>query len=504
MLVACSGGPDSLALAAATGFVAPRLGWRAGAVVVDHGLQDESAQVAARAADQCRDLGLAPVLVRSVEVGGDGGPEAAARTARYAALDSAAAALDATVVLLGHTLDDQAEQVLLALARGSGPRSLAGMPARRGIYRRPFLDLRRATTTAACDAQGLAPWHDPTNSTGTGRRTRVRTEVMPLLTDVLGPGVTLALARTADLLRDTAEALDHAAAALLAGTDGAVPVETLAEAPAAVRRAALRAMAVEAGSPAGSLGVQHVAAVEALVLDWHGQGPVHLPGAVLARRDCGRLRVGPSATSTGPASSGRTGPAPTDGEGTPVDAADVGDDLEQVLLTEDQLHQRLDEMAAEIDADYAGDGLLLVGVLKGAVMVMADLARRLHLPVHMDWMAVSSYGSGTKSSGVVRILKDLDTDLTGQHVLIVEDVVDSGLTLSWLLANLRSRGPASVAVAALLRKPDAAKVDLDVRYVGFDIPNDFVVGYGLDYDQRYRNLPFVATLAPHVYTSRRP
>ncbi len=183
-----------------------------------------------------------------------------------------------------------------------------------------------------------------------------------------------------------------------------------------------------------------------------------------------------------------------------MDAADVGDDLEQVLLTEDQLHQRLDEMAAEIDADYAGDDLLLVGVLKGAVMVMADLARRLHLPVHMDWMAVSSYGSGTKSSGVVRILKDLDTDLTGQHVLIVEDIVDSGLTLSWLLANLRSRGPASVAVATLLRKPAAAKVELDVRYVGFDIPNDFVVGYGLDYDQRYRNLPFVATLAPHVYS----
>ena len=199
-----------------------------------------------------------------------------------------------------------------------------------------------------------------------------------------------------------------------------------------------------------------------------------------------------------------------------MDAADVAGDLEHVLLTEDQLHRRLDEMAAEIDADYrprlarpAGPvegpdepagGLLLVGVLKGAVMVMADLARRLHLPVQMDWMAVSSYGSGTKSSGVVRILKDLDTDLTGQHVLIVEDVVDSGLTLSWLLANLRSRGPASVAVAALLRKPDAARVDLDVRYVGFDIPDEFVVGYGLDYDQRYRNLPFVATLAPHVYT----
>ena len=183
-----------------------------------------------------------------------------------------------------------------------------------------------------------------------------------------------------------------------------------------------------------------------------------------------------------------------------MDAADMGDDLERVLLTEEQLASRLDEIAAQIDADYAGKDVLLVGVLKGAVMVMADLARRLHGTVQMDWMAVSSYGSGTKSSGVVRILKDLDADLTGRHVLIVEDIIDSGLTLSWLLANLRSRGPESVEIATMLRKPEAAKVDVDVRYVGFEIPNEFVVGYGLDYAERYRNLPFVGTLAPHVYS----
>ena len=179
----------------------------------------------------------------------------------------------------------------------------------------------------------------------------------------------------------------------------------------------------------------------------------------------------------------------------------MGSDLERVLLSQEQLHTRLDEMAAQIDADHQGEEILLVGVLKGAVMVMADLARRLHTPIQMDWMAVSSYGSGTKSSGVVRILKDLDTDLIGRHVLIVEDIVDSGLTLSWLLSNLRSRGPASIEVATLLRKPDAAKVEVDVKYVGFDIPSEFVVGYGLDYAERYRNLPFVGTLAPHVYAS---
>ena len=182
-----------------------------------------------------------------------------------------------------------------------------------------------------------------------------------------------------------------------------------------------------------------------------------------------------------------------------MDAADMGDDLERVLLSQEQLGARLDEMAAQIDADYAGKHVLLVGVLKGAVMVMADLARALTLPIEMDWMAVSSYGSGTQSSGVVRILKDLDTDLTGRKVLIVEDIIDSGLTLSWLRANLESRGAASVEICALLRKPKAAKVDVDVRYAGFEIANEFVIGYGLDYGEKYRNLRGIGVLAPHIY-----
>jgi len=179
----------------------------------------------------------------------------------------------------------------------------------------------------------------------------------------------------------------------------------------------------------------------------------------------------------------------------------MGKDLERVLLTEAQIQIRLAELAASIDQDYAERDPLLVGVLKGAVVVMADLTRHLHLPVEVDWMAVSSYGSGTKSSGVVRILKDLDRDITGRDVLVVEDIIDSGLTLSWLLTNLRSRGAATVEVCTLLRKPTAAKVDVDVRYVGFDIENEFVVGYGLDYAERFRNLRDVGTLASHVYTS---
>lgn len=183
-----------------------------------------------------------------------------------------------------------------------------------------------------------------------------------------------------------------------------------------------------------------------------------------------------------------------------MEFSDVESDLTEILFTEEQIHGKIAELARRIEADYAGQKLLLVGVLRGAVMVMADLARELKLPgIEMDWMAVSSYGSGTQSSGVVRILKDLDSDLTGRHVLIVEDIIDSGLTLSWLFGNLQSRGAASVKICALLRKPDAVKVPVDVEYMGFDIPNKFVVGYGLDYAEKYRNLRGIAVLAPHVY-----
>ncbi len=183
-----------------------------------------------------------------------------------------------------------------------------------------------------------------------------------------------------------------------------------------------------------------------------------------------------------------------------MDLEKVTDQITKVLVTGEQIDSRVAEMAAELDSKYDGKDVLLVGVLKGAVMFMADLSRAMQIPVTMDWMAVSSYGSGTQSSGVVRILKDLDADVLGRHVLIVEDIIDSGLTLSWLISNLKARGAASVEIAALLRKPDAAKVEVDVLLVGFDIPNEFVVGYGLDYAERYRSLRGVAVLAPSVYS----
>jgi hypoxanthine phosphoribosyltransferase len=183
-----------------------------------------------------------------------------------------------------------------------------------------------------------------------------------------------------------------------------------------------------------------------------------------------------------------------------LDVESVASEITKVLVTEEQIKSRVSEMAKQIDTYYIGKDLLLVGVLKGAVMFMADISRALESRVQMDWMAVSSYGSGTTSSGVVRILKDLDSDVLGKDVLIVEDIVDSGLTLSWLVSNLEARGASSVEVVTLLRKPEAAKVDVEVRWVGFEIPNEFVVGYGLDWNERYRTLKCVAVLSPSVYS----
>lgn len=179
------------------------------------------------------------------------------------------------------------------------------------------------------------------------------------------------------------------------------------------------------------------------------------------------------------------------------------DDIEKVIVGEEEIQQKIAELAKQIDTDYADRDILLVGVLKGAVMFMADFARTLSRPVELEFMAVSSYGASTSSSGVVRILKDLDRDISGRHVLVVEDIIDSGLTLSWLLRNLASRNPASLEVVALLRKPDAIKVPVEVRYVGFDIANEFVVGYGLDYGERYRDMPYVGVLRPEVYQKAR-
>ncbi|MEV0821884.1 tRNA lysidine(34) synthetase TilS [Nonomuraea rubra] len=304
ILTACSGGADSLALAAALAFVAPRLRLRAGLLTVDHQLQEGSRQRAETVAALGTDLGLTPAEVLTVTVGGEGGPEAAAREVRYAALSEAADRHGAEAVLLGHTLDDQAETVLLGLARGSGPRSLSGMAATTGRYRRPLLHLPRATTVAACRAQNLNLWDDPHNADPRYTRVRVRHKILPLLEQELGPGVIEALARTAALAREDADALDewadsayrHSVRGEL-GESVTLAVAELEKLPDAVRRRVLRRAAIAAGSPSGVLSATHVRALDRLVTHWHGQKAVNLPGGRSAVRRRGVLVIasGPTA-----------------------------------------------------------------------------------------------------------------------------------------------------------------------------------------------------------------
>jgi tRNA(Ile)-lysidine synthase len=336
VLAACSGGADSLALAAALAFEAPKLGLRGGGVTVDHGLQPGSADQAQRVTKALAAMGLDPVQSISVTVarpgargeraspgdpsgGGPGepgepggrggreypGPEAAARAARYRALEQAASSCGAAAILLGHTTDDQAETVLLGLARGSGARSLAGMPERNGRCLRPLLEISRATTRAACAALGLEPWDDPQNADPSFARARVRHRLLPALEQELGPGVTEALARSARQLRADAEFLDSLATAeaqRLAPPGGGLPLDALAALPQAIRSRVLRDAATAAGCPPGALTARHVAGLEALVTGWRGQQWIDLPGGIRGRRRYGKLQF---SSSNGEAAGGR-------------------------------------------------------------------------------------------------------------------------------------------------------------------------------------------------------
>ena len=514
VLVAGSGGPDSTALAAATAFVATRLGLTAGFACADQHWSSGSTEQSRVAVATAAGLGLSPAEV--VEAPAERS-EGAARVARRAALLAAAKAQGASAILLGHTLDDQAETVLLRLARGSGARSLAAMAARDDPWRRPFLALRRELVHDSCRQLGLLTWDDPSNIDSAFARSRVRGEALPLLERALGPGIAESLARSAGLLRSDADALDELTDHYLLRFDDpsqALEATALAELPGALRSRVLRRAALAAGCPATALSGAHITQLDSLVTAWRGQGPLTLPGGVTAARRDGRLVLSSTASRTASRTTSRTTSDPST-PGRSEAAAEMTElmagpdhseqqetrlkvsphpDISEILISEDEIAAKVAELAALIDADYAGQTVLLVGVLKGAAMIMADLSRALTVDATLEFMAVSSYGSSTSSSGVVRILKDLDRSIEGVHVLVVEDIIDSGLTLSWLIRNLRSRHPASVEVVALLRKPEALKVAVDVRYVGFDIPSAFVVGYGLDYAERYRTLPFVGLL----------
>jgi hypoxanthine phosphoribosyltransferase len=444
------------------------------AIHVDHGLRAESAAEAAVVAEAAALVG-ARFAAEKVSVPPGPNLEARARAARFAALPSG--------VATGHTMDDQAETILLNLLRGSGADGLAGMEPG---ARHPLLGLRRHQTHAVCAAMGLAPVRDPSNDDPAFLRNRVRHELLPLCADVAGRDPVPLLARQAGVLRDEVSLLNELARAAAPDPEDA---RALAALPVALARRSVRQWLQAAGRtceggrayPPSSAEVERVLAVaagRALATEISGGRRVHRRG--------GRLSVGPhasdSVTAVIPDEAGDAVPSWAEPQVGPV------------LVDQARLAARVAELGAQITVDYADDPPLLVAVLKGAMLFMSDLCRAIALPVDVDFMAVSSYGSATRTSGVVRIVKDLDSELDGRHVLVVEDIIDSGLTLNYLRHYLNARAPKSVEVCALLVKDGEQRVELDLKYVGFHIPASFVVGYGLDVAERYRNLPGV-----HLY-----
>ncbi len=463
---AVSGGADSLALlvlAAAAGCVVT-------AIHVDHGLRSGADAEAGVVAATAARVG-AHFERRAVSVPPGPNLEARARAARFAVLPAE--------VATGHTMDDQAETILVNLLRGAGADGLAGMAP--GL-RHPLLGLRRSETHALCAAAGLVPVCDPSNADPAFVRNRVRHELLPLCAAVAGRDPVPLLARQAGVLRDEVALMESLAADAIADPADA---RAVARASRPLARRALRGWlraATGADHPPSLAEVDRTLAVAA-----GAAVGTELAGGARVRRSGGRLRVEPGGSGSVTPVTHETAAA-----GVPAWAEpDVG----PVLVDAGRVAARVAELGAEITADYADEPPLLVAVLKGAMLFMSDLCRAIALPVDVDFMAVSSYGSATKTSGVVRIVKDLDSELQGRHVLVVEDIIDSGLTLNYLRRYLNARQPKSLEICALLVKEGEQRVDLDLRYVGFTIPPEFVVGYGLDVAERYRNLAGV-----HHYT----
>ena len=476
---AVSGGADSLTLLV----LAVAAGCEVVAVHVDHGIRRGSHAEADVVAGVAAAVGAG---FRSEQVHVEPGPnlEARARRARYGVLPAE--------VLTGHTADDQAETVLLHLLRGAG---VAGLSALVGSPQRPIVALRRAETEALCAALDLPVVHDPSNLDPVFRRNRVRHELLPLARDIAQRDLVPLLGRQAGLLAEVDSLLHD-----LAGDVDASSARELGGAPPAVARVAVRSWLRAQGVGEGY--VVDAAAVERVLRVARGEVvATEVTGGVRVARSGGLLSVSlPGARMLDMAED--AAPQPPRASSTPPSAVQAelgeqigGDDphLGQVVVDIERLKARVAELGAEITADYQGRAPLLVGVLKGAFMFMADLARAIDLPVEFDFMAVSSYGNATKSSGVVRIVKDLDIDLTGRDVLIIEDIIDSGLTLAYLRKNLLARHPASVEVCALLVREGLQKTETELRYVGFTIPPAFVVGYGLDVAENYRSLPYIAS-----------
>ncbi len=447
--------------------------------------------------------------------------EAWATVARMNAANDVRRAIGARTIAEGHTLDDQVETVLMNLIRGGGLEAVAGIwPGGtrhgRSALAQPLLDVERAEVEAFCRALHLRPRLDPTNRDTKHLRNAIRLRVIPEIERATGREVKRPIARSADLLREDRWELYASAVEAFERVVSGPPEEPrfdvagLASLPEPVATRVVRLALYRVMEPRGRGALDPRRRSEA-ILDLARGRPGPPPGP--AERIDGETRAGvcfplshfPREPGVkGGEMEGRVALSELENavHVPSVDAAaDARErDIERILITEQQIQDKLRELGEQITRDYEGRELLLLGVLKGAFVMMADLSRHIRIPLEVDFMAVASYGAATKTSGVVRILKDLDHDLEGRHVLLIEDIVDSGLTLNYLLKNLRGRRPASLEVCALLKKTGIQRVHLDVKYVGFEIPPDFVVGYGLDFAERFRNLPYVGLLKPEAYT----
>jgi hypoxanthine phosphoribosyltransferase len=474
VLVLYSGGRDSTCLLdlavriAGPGAVA--------ALHVNYGLRDAAAEDERHCERLCAQLEVELEVrrPRRAAASGSGNLQAWARAQRYGAAARLASARGADVAA-GHTSTDQVETILYRLASSPSRRALLGMRPRDGRLIRPLLRFTREDTAAYCVARGLRWREDESNASGAYARGRIRHGLVPAL-QAAHPAAQANVLALAKILREEGAVLDELVDTVLGGRPE-ISLARLRELAPALRRLVVQRLAdAAAGEPAAGAGRR---ADDVAALSDRGSAALDLPHGVRATATAGIVRFGR-----------------TDAKRRPHKLACVQDDaaIGEILVPEEDLTRRVRELAEEVSRDYAGKDLVLIGVLKGAVFFLSDLMRHLDIPVEVDFMAVASYGSATKSSGVVRILKDLDAAIEGRDVLIVEDIVDSGLTLQYLLRNLWGRNPASLEVCALLIKPDRRKVDLQTRYVGFEIPDRFAIGYGLDHAERYRNLPYVAAL----------